>query len=237
MPTLPRNVHEQPSLRNQTQVFRDRLAAGAALAELLKAYEAADAMVFGIPAGGVPVAAEAAKRLCLPFDVLVVSKITLPWNTEAGYGAVTSDGTCQLNQRLVRQAGLDPATVQAGIKATEEKVRRRTREFRAILPGHKVSATTAIIMDDGLASGFTMRVAVQALRNQRVASIVVAVPTGHLRAVTALAQQADAVYCVNIREGLQFAVADAYTCWSDISEDEVKAMLESASRACKESAL
>ena len=227
MSELPRNVYEDPLLRNRTHVFAARQDAGAAVAKLLETYAAADAIIFAIPAGGVPVAVEAAERLGLPLDVLVVSKITLPWNTEAGYGAVTSDGTYQLNEQLVRQAGLDEQTVQAGIRTTREKVSRRTCDFRELLPKQDVRAHTAIVVDDGLASGFTMRVAVQALRNQQAASIVVAVPTAHLRAVTDLAQLTDAVYCANIRAGLQFAVADAYTHWSDIGEDEVKIILSS----------
>jgi len=221
----PLNVHDQKGLRNRTHVFRDRSEAGAAIATLLRPYRASDAIIFGIPAGGIPVAATAARQLSLPLDFLAVSKITLPWNTEAGYGAVASDGTWQLNEGLVQQAGLDLNTVQAGIKATQDKVKRRAQEFRELLPACHVDNSTAIIVDDGLASGFTMRVAVKALRNQRAASIVVAVPTGHLSALAELAHQVDEVYCANMRDGLHFAVANAYAYWSDVSEDEVKATL------------
>lgn len=231
MPELPSNVHEEALLRNRVQVFNDRLEAGAAVARLMCRYKAADAVVFGIPAGGVPVAAEAAARMRLPLDVVVVSKITLPWNTEAGYGAVAEDGTLRLNECLIQQAGLERDTVEAGVKATREKVRRRSRDYRKLVQQRSAEDATAIIVDDGLASGFTMRTAVQSLRNQRAGKVVVAVPTGHLRAVKEIAQQADEVYCVNIRGGPSFAVADAYSHWSDVSDDEVGSALSNAQRA------
>lgn len=225
MPGMPPNVHEQKALRNRTHVYRDRSEAGAVLAELLELYRATDTIILGIPAGGIPVAAATVHKLSLPLDFLAVSKITLPWNTEAGYGAVAADGTWRLNKRMVRQAGLDLETIQAGLKATKVKVNRRTAEYRALLPACRVKDTTAVIVDDGVASGFTMRIAVEVLRDQQAASVVVAVPTGHPGALNNLAQQADEVYCANIREGPRFAVAEAYAHWSDVSEDEVKAVL------------
>ena len=217
MSKLPENVHEDAALRNRARVFCNRNDAGMALAKLLWDYRDTDSVLLGIPAGGVPVAAAAAQQLSLPLDFLTVSKITLPWNTEAGYGAVAFDGTWQLNEQLVRQAGLNAKTVHEGIESTKEKVERRTREFRKLLTAHQIRERTAIIVDDGLASGFTMRVAVAALRNQDAKSVIVAVPTGHLNAIARLASDVDEIYCVNIRSGMYFAVAEAYTQWSDVS--------------------
>lgn len=225
MSKLPENVHEETALYNRARVFHDRQEAGMALAKLLVQYRAIEAVILGIPAGGVPVAAAAARELSLPFDFITVSKILLPWNTEAGYGAVACDGTWKLNDRLVHQAGLDSRTVQAGIAITKEKVERRAREFRKLLTKCEVTDKVAIIVDDGLASGFTMRVAVAALKNQNARSVAVAVPTGNMNALIKLANDVDEIYCANIRAGMYFAVADAYADWSDVSEDEVTAIL------------
>ena len=225
MSKLPNNVQEDAALRNRARVFRNRREAGMALAKLFTDYRNTDAVILGIPAGGIPVAAAAAQQLSLPLDFLTVSKITLPWNTEAGYGAVAFDGTWQLNDQLVRQAELDAKTVHEGIANTRDKVERRTHEFRKLLDAQQIKDKIAIVVDDGLASGFTMRVAVAALRNQDAKSVVVAVPTGHLIAINRLASDVDEIYCANIRVGLYFAVADAYTHWSEVSEDEVIATL------------
>ncbi|MCI0591604.1 MAG: phosphoribosyltransferase, partial [Gammaproteobacteria bacterium] len=100
------NVTDLPALRGRTHVFTDRNDAGRVLAEMLECSVDRNALVLGIPAGGVPVAAAIARGLRLPLDVVVVSKITLPWNTEAGYGAVAFDGTVHLNEQLVRGEGL-----------------------------------------------------------------------------------------------------------------------------------
>lgn len=231
MSKIPNNIHEDIALRNRARVFRNRREAGMALATLLTDYRNADAVILGIPAGGIPVATTSAQQLSLPLDFLTVSKITLPWNTEAGYGAVAFDGTWQLNDQLVRQAGLDAKAVHEGVASTTEKVERRTQKFRKLLDAQQIKDKIAIVVDDGLASGFTMHVAVAALRNQEAKSVVVAVPTGHLSAITRLAGDVDEIYCANIRVGSYFAVADAYTHWSDVSEDEVAAVLSEFQRS------
>ena len=115
---LPENVVDIPELRDQVYVFLDRADAGNTLAVMLKMYEDTDAVVLAVPAGGVPVGAVIAADLKLQLDVLVVSKITLPWNTEAGYGAVAFDGTVRLNQRLLPRLGLREDEIQHGIEET-----------------------------------------------------------------------------------------------------------------------
>lgn len=182
-------------------------------------------IVLAIPAGGVPVAAVIARRLGLPLDLAVVSKVLLPWDTEAGYGAVAYDGTVRLNEPLIAALDLPPETVETGIAATRERVARRVRILRGGRPLPDLSATPAILVDDGLASGFTMRVAVEALRRGGAAAVHVAVPTGHLEAVERLAPAVDSLFCPNVRGGRSFAVAAAYRTWADVSEDEVRAIL------------
>ncbi len=221
-----RSLLEAKELRDRTGVFRDRAHAGEVLADLLAEYRASEALVLAIPAGGVPVAARMAEVLGLELDVAVVSKITLPWNTEVGCGAVAFDGTVRLNESLVRAFRLSEDDVQEGIAHTRAKVARRVREFRGNRPVPTVKGREAFLVDDGLASGFTMEVAVGALRAAGAVFLGVAVPTGHRNAVERLAPLVTRLICANIRSGRSFAVADAYRTWKDVPEEEVKALLE-----------
>jgi predicted phosphoribosyltransferase len=214
-----------PELSDRTRVFRDREHAGEVLAGMLAGALPAGAIVLAIPAGGVPVGAELARRLALPLDLAVVSKVLLPWDTEAGYGAVAFDGTVRLNEPLVAALGLTPQTVEDGLAATRERVARRVRTLRRDMPMPDVRTVAAVLVDDGLASGFTMLVAVEALRRSGAAAVLVAVPTGHLDALERLAPHVNRLYCANVRAGRRFAVADAYQRWADVSEDEVRAIL------------
>lgn len=209
-----------PELRNRIRVFRDRGHAGTLLSQCLTEYRGSDALVMAIPAGGVPVATTVGECLSLPVDVVTVSKITLPWNTEAGYGALAYDGTLRLNDALLARSNLDEAQIARDIERTRRKIDRRVRRLRADLPPPDVSNRTVIIVDDGLASGFTMRVAVEALTRQGATSIAIAVPTGHADVLSDFAAPAKVIYCANVRDSRSFAVADAYEHWSDVSEEE-----------------
>jgi predicted phosphoribosyltransferase len=227
---MPYKIIERPELRDQVRVFRDRTHAGEVLAEMLSSYRKTDAIALAIPAGGVPVAAVIAEKLNLLLDVAVVSKITLPWNTEAGYGAVAFDGTMLLNEDLVSSLGLSREQIQEGIDETTKKVQRRVKSFRGTSPFPDLTKRQIILVDDGLASGFTMLVAIEALRQAGALQICVAVPTGHASALPAMAKEVEAVYCANIRTGFSFAVADAYEVWSDVSETEAIALYKRLAR-------
>lgn len=216
-----------PALRGRVRVFRDRQHAGEVLAGLLGDYRGSDAIVLAIPAGGVPVAAMLAERLDLPLDVAVVSKITLPWNSEAGYGAVAFDGSVVLNDALVAALALSENEVRRGIALTREKVARRMAQLR-VGPFPDLSRRAIILVDDGLASGFTVRAANGALRRHEPSALVVAVPTGHAEAADALARDTDQLRCANLRGGRAFAVADAYERWGDVSEAEAAELLRAA---------
>jgi predicted phosphoribosyltransferase len=212
-------VVERSELRNRSGVFRDRAHAGEVLAEMLADYSGGDALLLAVPAGGVPVAVVVAERLEVRLDVAVVSKITLPWNTEAGYGAVAWDGTVRINRGLAAQVGLDEDQIRDGIERTTRKVRRRVERFRGERMWPALGARQTILIDDGLASGFTMMVAVAALEAAGGHLPLVAVPTAPEDTVARLAERTQAVYCANIRSGRPFAVADAYQQWSDVSEE------------------
>ena len=215
---------ECPELRDRVGVFRDRAHAGEVLAGLLEEFRGSDAIVLAIPAGGYPVASEIATRLALPLDVAVVSKITPSWDTEVGYGAAAFDGTLRINEPLAARLGIGPEERRAGIETASRKVARRVALLRGSEPGLHLSGRRAILVDDGLATGFTMLVAIEALEKAGAGAIDVAVPTGHLDSVRRVGQRADAVYCANLRAGPRFAVAEAYRSWRDVTDEEIVEM-------------
>ena len=221
---MKKTIFDLPEFRNQTRVFRDRGAAGKILAEMLEAYRNSHATVLAIPAGGVAVAAVIAKGLNLSLDLAVVSKITPSWNSEVGYGAVAFDGTVMLNEDLVSRLHLSRQEIQEGIRRTEEKVARRVTLLRGnrLLPNLQ---NPVLLVDDGLASGFTIRVAIKALRGAGSRQIILAVPTAHEASVRKTSEEVEAVYCPNIRSGPSFAVADAYEYWRDVDEAEMMDIL------------
>jgi putative phosphoribosyl transferase len=223
--SLARNVVELPELRDRITVFRDREHGGEVLAEMLTDYAHGEASIMAIPAGGVPVGRVVAERLNLSLKLAVVSKITLPWNTEVGYGAVAFDGTVRLNDTLVTRLRLSREQIQEGIDKTLKKVVKRVENFRGRSASPGLSEQQAILVDDGLASGFTMQVAIEALKKAGVESLNVAVPTGHASSIMRIANEVDTLYCANIRGGFNFAVADAYLKWADVSEGEVASLL------------
>ncbi|MGB9200480.1 phosphoribosyltransferase [Methanobacterium sp.] len=220
------NVFEIPELRDRTNVFLNREHAGKVLSDMLLSFKNSDTTVFGIPAGGVPVAVPIASNLGLDLDVAVVSKITLPWNSESGYGAVAFDGTVKLNSEVVSQIGLTEDEIKKGIENVTNKVKRRFKEFRGIKPFPFTKDRNVILVDDGIASGFTMIVAIEALKNTGANKIIVAVPTAHLKSLELITPKVDTVFCANIRGGWGFAVADAYKNWCDVEEDEVISILD-----------
>jgi putative phosphoribosyl transferase len=218
-------VHELEALRDRAPVFRDRAHAGEVLAGMLEAYRGSNAVVLAVPAGGVPVAAQIASRLGLELDVAVVSKILLPWTTEAGFGAVAFDGSVWLDEVRVADFGLRQDEVRRQTDAALAKVRHRVARLRGarVLPA--LEGRAVIVVDDGVAAGSTLRAALAALRRAGANNIAIAVPTAHADALAALAPLADAVYCANVRGTRRYAVADAYEAWHDVDDAEVDALL------------
>lgn len=221
------SVHDIPQLREQTGVFRDRKHAGQALAAMLAAWKGGKAAVFAIPSGGVPVAVEIAQTLALPLDVAVVSKILLPWDTEAGFGAVGFDGSVWINKEYAAYYGLDKPTIEQQTRAAMAKVQRRVKLFRENRQWPDLANRAVILVDDGIAAGSTMRVALAALRNAGAGKILVAVPTAHQESLGPIQSGVDELYCANIRGGRQFAVAAAYRLWDDVDEAEALRLVHS----------
>jgi len=219
-------IIDNPQLREETAVFKDRRQAGAVLAGMLKDFSGTQAVVLAIPAGGVPVAAVLAKELELPLAVAVVSKITFPWDTEAGFGAVAFDGTVQLNERLVRMVEMNKIEQQLQIDIARKKVKRRAKQFAELAPIPDLNNKMVILVDDGVASGFTIKVAAAVIRSKKPTQIIIAVPTGHRQALEQLDKVVETIYCPNVRGGHSFAVADAYENWYDVNGKEAIAILK-----------
>lgn len=220
-----KQIFEIEKFRDRTGIFADRHEAGQVLSMLVGRLDLQHPLVLAIPAGGLPVAVPLAKALNCKLDIAVASKITLPWDTEAGYGAVTFDGSFLLNEAMIRAVGLDKADVKYGLEKTRAKVARRVAALRKERSMPDMMEHEIILVDDGLASGFTMRVAVDAIHGAGAQKIIVAVPTGHENSVRSLAEKVDVVCCPNIRSGHSFAVASAYRHWSDVSEAEAEKIL------------
>ena len=201
--------------------FRDRVDAGKQLAEALAPYRSARTVVVAVPSGGVPVAIEVAGSFNAPLDVVVTRKIPVPGNPEAGFGAVAGDGTIFLNEPLVAQLGLSGQQTEQQAANVMIEMERRSAFYRERLPMVPLADKTAIVIDDGLASGFTMVAAAKSVERQGAARIVVASPVASGSAYQIIKPRCDAVVCLVVRHGHSFAVASFYREWHDLTEDEV----------------
>jgi len=216
---------EEVSLREKRFVFKDRAEAGKLLARRLSGYKDTNSIVFAIPSGGVPVAAEIAKAHTFPLDVIIVRKIQIPHNPEAGFGAVGPDNKVLFNENLLRSFSLSEKEVKQQIQIAKGIIKKRESLFRKELPYPSLKERVVIIVDDGLATGYTMLSAVEFMKRHGCRKIVVAVPTGAKRTVDSVLPQVDELICLNVRSGLVFAVADAYENWYDIDDEEVISIL------------
>ncbi|MDD1746974.1 MAG: hypothetical protein LUQ16_04350 [Methanomassiliicoccales archaeon] len=221
------DVVQDFNLRERTQVFKDRRDAGGALAESLLEYASTDVVVMAIPSGGVPVAAEICQMLSLKMDVLVVRKVQFPKDSEAGFGAVGPNDIIVLNDYLIESARLSHVVTEGQIAKARMGLNFREQMFRGGEPYPDLGGKTVILVDDGLASGFTMLAAIKFVRSKGARKVVVAVPTGSERSVELVLEQADEVHCLNIRSAPFYAVADAYKHWYDVSEEEALAIIRS----------
>jgi predicted phosphoribosyltransferase len=220
-------IFEKKALRGKNYVFKDRVEAGRMLAEMLEPeYQAAqDSIVLAIPSGGVPVGLEVRRKLNFPFDLIIVRKIPIPNNPEAGYGAVTLEGGVFLNDELVSRLGLSLSQIENHISRLKKELEERDALFRGRKPFPDLSGKTAILVDDGLASGYTMMASVHSVRNRGAKGIVIAVPTAPPETIEKIEPMVDEIYCPNVRDKIFFAVADAYEHWYDLSSEEVSGLL------------
>ncbi|MCE5314409.1 MAG: phosphoribosyltransferase family protein [Armatimonadota bacterium] len=208
-------------------VFEDRAEAGRRLAKKLIQYHNTSALLLAIPRGGVPVVAAAARRLQLEWNIIVARKLPIPTNPEAGFGAVTTDGSVVLNDMMLHGLHLTRQQVDSVVDEQKKEAARRMQIYsRTRLPAN-VSDRTVIVIDDGLASGYTMLAAVKSLRDQSASKIVVAAPVASRSAAAQIQEAADECVFEIISPSVPFAVADFYLHWQDLTDDDVLALLKS----------
>ena len=207
------------------RVFRDREDAGDALAERLAAYQGKNALVLGIARGGVVVAAQLARRLDAELDVIVARKLGSPISAELAIGAVTANGGQFLNEDIIRDMGVSDVYLNVVTAAQRAEARRREVKFRGSRPPPRVAGRTVILVDDGLATGATMRAAVRSLRKGSPGRLIAAVPVGAREACAALRQEVDELVCVHEPEFFG-AVGAFYRDFRPTEDGEVTRLLE-----------
>ncbi|MDQ0591611.1 phosphoribosyltransferase [Variovorax paradoxus] len=208
--------------------FRNRQQAGRALARRLASYaKRPDVIVLALPRGGTPVAYEVAKALHAPLDVLVVRKLGVPGHEEFAMGAIAGGGERVLDNDLVRELGIGAKEVDEVVRNEQYELERREHTYRGNRPAPDLHGRIAILVDDGLATGSTMRVAVRAVRRQSPARVVVATPVASTEACALLREEADDVVCAETPEPF-LGVGRWYLDFSQTSDEEVCSLIEDA---------
>jgi len=211
-------------------LFKDRRDAGRKLAQELLAYAgSSDVIVLALPRGGVPVAYEVARALSVPLDIYIVRKLGLPGQEELAIGAIASGGTRVLNHDIVQTLKIPQTMIDMITRQELQEVERRVRAYRGDRPPPEVRGRTVILVDDGLATGASMRAAVAALRAQNPARIVVAVPTAAPETCEAFRPEVDGIVCAMTPEPF-YGVGRWYEDFSQTTDEEVRALLEEAAR-------
>lgn len=189
-------------------------------------------VVLGLPRGGVPVAGEVARILAAPLDVFLVRKLGVPGHEELAMGAIASGGFRVLNDAVIEQLGISPADLDAATRSEGDVLARREADYRQGRPPIPLGGATVVVVDDGLATGASMRAAVLALRGQAPGPVVVAVPVGSPETCRAIGAEADEVLCVRMPDRF-LAVGQAYHDFSPTGDDEVRAILESLAHSSR----
>jgi putative phosphoribosyl transferase len=210
------------------RLFADRADAGRQLAAGLAEYAGQEGVVvLALPRGGVPIGFEVAASLNAPLDVYVVRKLGVPGREELAMGALAGDGTCVVDEQLVESLGITPEELDAAVARESSEIARRERAYREARPAPELSGKTVIVVDDGLATGATMRAAAIALRRHNPKTLVVAVPVAAPRTCASLAHEVDRVVCAFTPEPFH-AVGLYYENFDQIGDEEVRRLLAQA---------
>ncbi len=203
-------------------IFSDRYHAGQILSEMIESIRLENPVILAIPCGGVPVAYVVSRMLNLPMDLMICRKVLIPWNTEAGYGACAPDGTTILNEEMVKALGFTKKEIKEHVSKTLREIERRLKLFRGTKEYFLDEYNEVILIDDGLATGYTMLTAIKFVKNFNVDKVIVSVPTASLSSIFLIKDHVFKIICPNVRSDfLGFAVADAYKLWYDVSDSEV----------------
>lgn len=216
-------------------IYQDRTQAGRELGRALHRLAGRDdVLVLGLPRGGVPVAAEVARALDAPLDVMVVRKLGAPWQPELAMGAIASGGVRLLNEPVVRALGVDRDVIDEVAARETEELRRREAAYRGDRPPFDARGKRVILVDDGMATGSTMRAAVAAVRHLEPAAVIVAVPTAAADTCRILEAEADQVVCLDMPEPFM-AVGCWYRDFGQTSDAEVRDILARTGTVTEES--
>lgn len=208
--------------------FRDRSHAGQVLASHLQAYvDRPGVLVLGLPRGGVPVAHEVARALHAPLDVFIVRKLGVPGQKELAMGAIASGGMRVLNRQVIASLGIGEDQIESVVQREADELDRRERLYRNGRPAPQVSGRTLILVDDGLATGATMRAAVAALRSRSPHAIVVAVPVGARSTCEELRAEVDDLVCARAPERF-YAVGMWYDDFTQVTDQDISELLDRA---------
>ncbi len=206
-------------------IFRDRVEAGQRLAQHLEKYRGEPGLVLALPRGGVVVGAEVASQLHFPLDVIIVRKVGAPGNPEFGIGAVAETGDYEISEETVRELWIPRGYIERAIRAELEEIRRRVALYRDGRPLPPVEGRTVILVDDGVATGHTIRVAAIAVRRLNPKLVVIAVPVAPPETVPRLHEVADDVVCLATPEPF-LAVGRFYQRFDQVSDAEVVEILK-----------
>ncbi len=202
--------------------YQDRTEAGKLLGQQLQGTSFEEPpLILAIPNGGLAVGLPMAKILNADLDLLIVRKLQIPYNPEAGFGALTSLGTVLINQPLVDRIGLTDSEIHQVIQRTKVQIETRKSAYKGLVGHYSPEKRVVVLVDDGLASGYTMLAAIQSVRQKEPKKIFVAVPTASASAVSKVQPQVDDFFCPHIGAGFVFAVANAYQNWYDVPQEEV----------------
>ncbi len=207
-------------------LFHDRTEAGHVLATELKEFVKKPIAVIAVPNGGVPVAIPIAHEFNVPLSLIVVRKLQIPYNPEAGFGALTSTDFIMLNESLLAHLQLKQETIDQAITKARNILEAKLQQFKSFSSINLTNKHTCIVVDDGLASGYTMRVAIEALKQYNPKKLIIATPTASQSAIDLLQSHVTQIICPNIHRGPYFAVADAYHNWYDVPDEEVHTFLK-----------
>lgn len=213
--------------------FSNRTEAGQLLGQALMHHAGReDAIVLALPRGGVPVAFEVARMIGAALDLMIVRKLGTPGHEELAMGAIATGGARLLNRDIIESLGIQEDAIEAVAKREQHEIERRERAYRGNRPAPRVEGRCLILVDDGLATGATMRVAVEALRQQRPARIVVGVPVALAETIALLRREADEVVCLATPEPF-FAIGYWYRDFAQTGDQEVEELLARAwEKAC-----
>ena len=215
---------------NDESAFRDRREAGRTLAILLRKYSGrSDVIVLALPRGGVPVAFEVGEALGAPLDLFLVRKLGTPGHRELAMGAIASGGVRVLNPEVVHWYGITPDAIDMIAREEQQELERRENAYREGRPPAPVEGRIVILIDDGLATGSTMKAAVQAVKQRKPARVVVAVPVGARETCEELSTMADEVICARMPEPFA-AVGQWYLDFNQTTDEEVRELLRSHTR-------